>query len=354
MSFSVERISPGSREVDSVAAVFAKPETLWTSDQYRTALTNSLSHAESDYLLVHNSTGPLAFVPSFRAAGPYGVVANSLPFFGSHGGLFVDPSLGLRDRALVLESLMEYWNDTGVDRVVWVDPLLNPGLASSLPRAIEVASRVTYVSPLRSSMGDSARDSLLRRMHPKHRAAYRKGVETLSGLYIDKTVSFELLSAVWELHRDTSHALSRPAKPFNFFEAFIRDEVDEPTPMRLYGVRNAYGDVVAGLVLFEKGGVVEYFTPVVRKEWRSSQVLTALIFEAMVDSIEEGHTTLWNWGGTWDSQSSLARFKERWGAKAIRYRYWKWNIGDCRDLDAVENKQILAAYPHFFVRPFLG
>ena len=81
------------------------------------------------------------------------------------------------------------------------------------------------------------------------------------------------------------------------------------------------GEPVAALLLFFYNRIVEYYTPVVRKEYRNSQALSATIFRAMCDASNQRYSW-WNWGGTWLSQDGVYRFKSRWGTKDLPYRYF--------------------------------
>ena len=65
---------------------------------------------------------------------------------------------------------------------------------------------------------------------------------------------------------------------------------------------------------------VEYFTPVVKVEYKNTQVLSKIIFEAMIEASSKGFKT-WNWGGTWFSQNSVHRFKKRWSTYELTYSY---------------------------------
>ena len=117
---------------------------------------------------------------------------------------------------------------------------------------------------------------------------------------------------------------------------------------RIY-VARIDGRPVAAVLLFYYNGTVEYFTPVVRKEYRETQALSLAIYRAMCDASIAGFRW-WNWGGTWSSQEGVYRFKKRWGTQDRPYTYFvRLNDESLRRLKA---QALLDAYPDFFVLPF--
>ena len=69
----------------------------------------------------------------------------------------------------------------------------------------------------------------------------------------------------------------------------------------------------------------------------------------MVDAIF-GKSTIWNWGGTWVTQSGVRRFKGRWGTTEKIYKYFT-RIQNKAIYDS--SPEILSSnYPDFFVLPY--
>jgi lipid II:glycine glycyltransferase (peptidoglycan interpeptide bridge formation enzyme) len=109
------------------------------------------------------------------------------------------------------------------------------------------------------------------------------------------------------------------------------------------------GEIIAALLLFYFKNSVEYFTPAINEEVRQLQPLALIIYEAMVDAAKRGYTT-WNWGGTWESQEGVFRFKKKWGSLSKNYRYFtQLNLTTLREKKASD---LLADCPNFYVLPF--
>ena len=86
-------------------------------------------------------------------------------------------------------------------------------------------------------------------------------------------------------------------------------------------LRTKNSATVAALLLFYHNKTVEYFTPVIKKQYRSTQALSYIIYSAMIEAREKGFLN-WNWGGTWSSQSGVYDFKKKWGTKDNHYYYY--------------------------------
>jgi hypothetical protein len=112
------------------------------------------------------------------------------------------------------------------------------------------------------------------------------------------------------------------------------------------------GELIAGLLTLYHRDVVEYFVPAVREERRSTQAGSLLVFEAMKDAVASGYR-YWNFGGTATAgQEGVYRFKHRWGAQDMPYRYYGIAFAETDQLRTLRSAEILATYPHFYVLPF--
>ena len=87
----------------------------------------------------------------------------------------------------------------------------------------------------------------------------------------------------------------------------------------------------------------------IKEEYKSTQVLSKIIFEAMFEASTKGFK-IWNWGGTWINQDSVHRFKKRWGSKQLTYSY----LTTFNKTKLLNNKKefFLDKYPFSFVLPF--
>ena len=73
-----------------------KHALVYYSSSFKSVLEDCLS-AESYYLIVEDNGCIIVVLPIFFVTGGYGCIANSLPFFGSHGSPIVDAEYSFED-----------------------------------------------------------------------------------------------------------------------------------------------------------------------------------------------------------------------------------------------------------------
>ena len=286
------------------------------------------------YLVACEDDRVAGCLPIMIAEGRFGRVLNSLPYYGSHGGVLA--SSGAAADAL--------WREyralaAGVAAAtVILNPLLPepPDLASSY-----VDERAGFMTAL-DDLADPARD-LLDRID----GSARRNIRKAQSLGIEAYVDNEQLPFLAALHRDNMAALGGAAKTPAFFAALPR-RFRAGTDYDLYVARLGR-ELVAALLVFYFNGTVEYFVPAVRHENRGDQPLAAILWRALGDAARRGFKR-WNWGGCWPSQVSLQRFKRKWGGLERRYRYHV--TLNNRALLAATPDELAASYPGFYVLPY--
>lgn len=260
----------------------------------------------------------------------FGTVVNSLPFFGSHGG----PMAAHRTARLALlhefRALVESLDAASATLIE--DPFTPLDAELIAATGLEVVDdRIGQFTRLPATM-----DAL----HVKTRNAIRKGQR------LDQRIERRDDAAAWAwmqgVHERSIRGLGGVPKALAVFEA-LRSAFGADAQLWVGAVGGA---PVSGVVVIRYRGTVEYFTPVVEEAHRDSQALSATIFEVMQRSAEDG-ATLWNWGGTWRSQEGVYRFKSRWGAEDLPYRYL--NGVRAPALRAAPRGALAAAFPHCYL-----
>ncbi len=318
--------------------LLARPETLlYQSWRYQNMLVGLLGCRQQSLMALDDSGSPLAVLPLMAMDGPLGTIFNSLPFYGSNGGLVgEDP----RARSELIVAYNRLVQAPGVAASTVVEsPLVQQRTDEFVHHFID--ERIGQITPLPHEANFEA--ALMDSFHYKTRNMVRKAAK----LGVEVAIDNGAMSFLVKVHEENMQEIGGVAKPRRFFSTlstYFRPGED----YRIY-VANLAGEQVAAVLVFYYNRTAEYFTPVVRKEHRESQALSAVIFRAMSDASQRG-LAFWNWGGTWLTQDGVYRFKSRWGTQDLRYRY----------LTSVQNPvvlkasraELLAAYPYFFTVPF--
>lgn len=348
MTLTVEKLT-SKREGEYDAFVRATEGALFFSSLgYRNLLKSFFGPmAEDHYFIALDENNKIrgvlpSFVISPEGLGP---IANSLPFYGSHGGVIADPE-DHQTVALLLNHFREFTVGLGCSSTTVVTSPFesNPEVYEKFLNPTYKDSRIGQLTPLPMAEG-SSEESVMAALHHKTRNMVRKAIK--QGMQVTDELWAGGLEFLSDTHAENMEVIGGLAKPPQFFRAL--DNVF--TYGKDYKLYTAWKDgaPVAALLLFYFNGFVEYFTPVIVAQYRPCQPMSLLIYKAMTDAVSEGYQW-WNWGGTWRTQDGVYQFKRSWGAIDKPYCYYI-RIGD-ENILRRDKQELLLNAPFFYVAPF--
>lgn len=322
------------------------PNSMFThSWKYKLMLERLLAHTDSRYLGAFESGKLTAVMPTIISGGISGGVSNSLPFFGSHGGTLVEPGKA-RDYAKLLR---QYFNDRAAsDRILSSTIIGGPG-EQALPifssDTVQRDSRIGQITELTENVLSPAED-LMSSFSKNTRTAIRRSWK--SGFEFSIEENPTKLEHVFAIHEENMNSIGGKSKPRRLIDA-IDSTFDYGSDYVLL-TASKKNHIGAGLLVFFFKDYVEYFMPATRDIYRPEQLMSGLVFEAMIFSIQSLGCKKWNWGGTWHSQNGVYRFKKGFGAADKTYHYLSTWHGN--SLPAEEQVQRLRSEnPYFYVWP---
>ncbi|MBF9231981.1 GNAT family N-acetyltransferase [Microvirga alba] len=298
------------------------------------------------YFLAYKDGQAVGALPAFEMDGPCGKVLNSLPYYGSHGDLIIDPTV---ERGPVVQALMQALDEyVQKHKIMAFNAVTHPfrndsAEFSACSRMKRVDDRIGQISTLPAGTAGSLEEPLLQMFSQKTRNLARKGLK--SGFTVfrsEKDVDFQ------NLHEHHAIGMGK-------INGTIKSIDQLKTLKQLFGdnchLYVAYADDIfaGGLLTLVYRDWVEYFMPVSVEAYRSKQVISALIVHAMIDYASRGYS-YWNWGGTWRSQEGVYHFKKGWGAKDYVYGYYGYALKEA--FSGLTRTELLAAYPNFYLFPF--
>jgi hypothetical protein len=309
---------------------------LYYSSRFKGLLVQLLGCAEEYLVAVERGTicgiWPLLYITRGSQR-----VYNSLPFYGSNGG----PLATSRAASL---SLVDAYNEIATSAGTLSSTMVaNPFVTQDLSAVACNFNdrRIGQFTPL--ALEGDPWQVILGEAEASARRNVRKALRT--GIEVERDdCALEVLRGIHQANMD---AMGGKAKPESFF-SLIPQYFDSGTDYRVY-LAKMHGRVVAGLLAFYFNRTVEYYTPAVDHEYRSSQPLALLIITAMSDAADRGYQT-WNWGGTWLSQTGVYRFKRKWAARETEYFYYT-QVNELSILD-LSREEISETFRGFYVVPF--
>jgi len=337
---NVDRLTVAQEEAYERFVAAQPASTLYASLAFRKFLRH-VTGEDDRYLVATDNGAIVGVLPAFlqRDRGR-GAVLNSLPFFGSIGGV-----IGGSGKADVSRALLDAFDATAagadcISRTIITSPLEDDvRMYESRPHTFR-DGRTGQITPLPSGGDDEQLMAVFDDPRPRNIRKAQK-----SGVSVSERWDEDALRFLARVHADNIGALGGLTKPLDVFLAVPRC-FDRAQYSVFVAARD--GRDVAALLAFFYNGTVEYYTPAVLHDERPFQPLSLIVFEAMKLAIARG-CTRWNWGGTWKSQESLYDFKKRWGA--VDRPYFYYTTVDDSVLDRTR-EDILAAHPNFYVCPF--
>ncbi|MCJ8344917.1 peptidoglycan bridge formation glycyltransferase FemA/FemB family protein [bacterium] len=307
---------------------------LYYSLKYKLYL-ECLLDATSNYLMVIDDSNKIqAILPLMEKKGKFGPVLNSLPYYGSYGGIL---SKSETARAFLLEYYQKLVSDYSASTYI-----ANP-MDLSL-REMEYDILDTRIGQWTSlDFESNIETQILQCFSSSAKRNIRKAIKSKITVEVDNSA----ISFLYETHYSNMKLLGGKAKSQQSFEC-LEEFFEKGIDYKIYLAR-VDGKKVGALLLFYYNQTVEYFTPALVQEFRSLQALPLIIYQAMIDASKESFKW-WNWGGTWLTQEGVYRFKKNFGAKDKEYSYFI-NINN-QEIYSSTKLELLAEYGDFYVLPF--
>lgn len=309
---------------------------LYYSSKYKKFIKELLV-CEEEYLIVLDEDGVQGILPLMYAERDGMRVYNSLPYYGSHGGI-------IANHLEAEQILKNAYNDiasreTTISSTIVQNPFFENSRACI--RWNYTDSRIGQITAIDSN-GD-AEEQIMSRLESRARGSIRKAMR--EGVMVER--DSEQLNKLGVMHCQNMKEISGQAKSAKFFKLVPQYFIAEHD-FDVY-VAKKDGAVIAALLLFYFNHTVEYYVPAVEREFRSLQPMALILITAMVDASRRGYQ-FWNWGGTWISQDNVYYFKRQWAAEDYPYHYLTYL--NHSDILSWSLSNILQAYPNFYVIPF--
>lgn len=316
---------------------------LYCSPRY-VALVSDYLQAEYFWLALSENHQLTALLPVMVATGKFGPVYNSLAYYGSNGGV-IDSAASPANKQTLIDEFYRLADEAGACSATIITNPLNED-AELYDRVIDCDYKDQRVGQITLLDGVVDEHTLLAKFESPRPRNIRKAIK--SGVQVSQTVNPQAIDALYAIHVENMQKIGGLAKEKAFFDRL-------PVYMQqgdwaIFEARVGE-EIAASLLVFYFNQTVEYFTPVVKQEFRDTQALSLVVFEAMLDAVKRGFTK-WNWGGTWLTQDGVYQFKKKWGTTDFPYYYYTKLFNQA--VLSSNREELLREYKGFFVLPFVA
>jgi len=331
----IEILNPSLYEDYEKFLLSCDSSLFYHSVKYKNLLEDILE-CESKYLLAYHSGDIVAALPLMIKNGSLGKVINSLPYYGSNGGILSksnDFSKNLLDEYNSIVKQKEVLSSTVVenplDRKTFIP--IHDSIDMRIGQFTNIECNKGFEEEIFKIISGNRRNEIRRAQ--KHRVEVAEENDQMEFIRIT--------------HQDEMKKNNRKYKNDDFFNK-IGTYFTKGTDYKIFIARQDKKPI-AGLLMFYFNKTAEYFTPVVLGEARIYQPMSLILYNVFLDAMKRGFKWI-NWGGTWVSQEGVYRFKSQMGAKDYPYHYYtKINNPDILKIDPVD---VLSMYPDFYVYNF--
>ena len=311
---------------------------IYYSLKFKKFLKKQTDSSAQYYIAVDEHNNINGILPLMLKDGPLGIVINSLPFYGSNGGILSDSDDA---KEVLLEKYLEIIRGNEIAAATLIENPLDKNYPYHKIQYDELDFRIGQLTDISGDF-DSLEDIMLR-FDSKTRNIIRKAVKSDVQIEIDNS-QFEFLQ---KIHVDNMHSIGGLAKGPEFFEN-VQNIFEAGIDYNLF-IAKKDDEIIAATLVFYFREVIEYYTPVIVKEYRSFQPLSLIIASAMLDGSRLGYKW-WNWGGTWQTQGGVYDFKSKWGTIDLNYNYY--TVVNNKQIYESSTEYLLKYYGGVFVIPF--
>jgi lipid II:glycine glycyltransferase (peptidoglycan interpeptide bridge formation enzyme) len=292
------------------------------------------------FIQVKEKNEIVGLMPFFLKKSKHGLVINSLPFFGSYGGIVYKNDC----TKLILNELNNFYLENDVlSSVIIPNPLLQNELIYENHFSYKFKDpRLIQCLDLTNKSEHQLWDSFEQRV----RRAVRKS-QKLNITVTNPELTNEVIDEFYKMHITEMQSKGGKIKPNNFFQK-IKEHFIIHQDYEIFCAKNNENNL-SYLLVFHHNDFTEYYMPAYTSESKNTQSTSLLIWNSIKSSLNR-KINYYNFGGTWKNQPELYKFKRGWNSTDFTYNYYI----NC-DLEKIKEigiDEISKNYEFFYIVPF--
>lgn len=352
--FEATRELDGNSARDYASLVSNSQDSTFYHSLKYVRLLNSFLDATPVLTLAYKDGQVIGAIPVFiKRNRKFGTVMNSLPFYGSYGGVLVKSGLDKVEAIEVFDSVIEYLvHELCREEDVSLSTVISWPYTMWLARYKRILSpqyqehRIAQMVMLQSG---ATEDQLLSTFQSGCRRSIKKAANSQLSVRIVESFEKGTIDELYEIHVENMQKINAPSKPRVFFHNISKFfDIHKDYDVYIAECRN---ELVGALLVFYSGNVVEYFLPAVKAEYRSLNPTHLILLKAMSRAAQLG-MRIWNFGGTRKEMRGIHMFKESFGAKDYSYYSHTSVLSDVSCFLELTPSNMRTQYEWFYVLPY--
>jgi lipid II:glycine glycyltransferase (peptidoglycan interpeptide bridge formation enzyme) len=309
--------------------------TFYQSSKHLKFLEQALQ-MNAKFIAAKENNELIGVMPIFCKKTKLGTVVNSLPFFGSYGGVI---SNKIEVKKNILNFLNKYNKELNVlSSVIISNPFEDTNIYDKNFKFIDKVERIIQCV----NLTNLSKEKLWEKFEQRVRRAIRKAEKNL--VTIEYSKSNEEVLEFYNYHVQNISIKNGTVKPKEFFK-ILKDNFKINEDFDILTAKHNSKSIAYLLVFYFKS-FTEYYMPAYDVEKSNLQGTSLLIWESMKKSLKNG-VKYYNFGGTHKIQDSLYNFKKGWGTNDLHYNYYVYS--DLERLEKIGKDDLKTNFKNFYV-----
>ena len=310
--------------------------TFFHSKKHLNFLSNILE-LEPKFIVARKQKEITGIIPFFIKKSVHGNVINSLPFFGSHGGI-------ISEDHEIMKPMLEFLNNFNKENDVLSSVMItNPFTKDNIPyeKFYNFNFKETRLAQC-TILQNENKDDLWMKLKKAKTTAIRK---SRKNAVVSTDVKIEDCEKdFYKMYKAGMETKSSNLKPTHFFQS-IKNNFSQGKDYDIFMAEHN-SEPIAYLLVFYYNKFTEYYMPSFNLKYRNLDGLSDLIWKSMEKSLDMGMHS-YNFGGTLENQKTLYHFKHGWNTTDFNYNYYIFS-----DLDRIKHagvSELKKHYQYFYV-----
>tara|TARA_B110000971_G_scaffold21661_1_gene19631 strand:- start:4715 stop:5749 length:1035 start_codon:yes stop_codon:yes gene_type:complete len=279
----------------------------------------------------------VAYLPGFIKSSELGKVYSSLPFFGPNAGVLCYETNRVTYTNEITSYIIDYLDTNHfISASIYSPFMIDTEQEDVLYKDFSTQSIEKFTSYL--ALKDYAVSS-------KINYDIRKAEK--SGITVNKQVTTERLTALFDIYQQNCRDFNIPLKPkecVNYLASYNSNNVS-------FYFAELNGKVIGALIMIWSESVASYYLPCSLNEHRTLQPNTLLINKA-IEEAKERNLKIWNWESSTERESGVYKFKKKWGSTDDTYKIYIKVNKDSAYFSKLGQAAISNEFPNFYIYPF--